>query len=191
MPPGWHPDPYGEAPLRWWDGMAWTAYTHGRESTVATLWRQLPSVPWIASAVAIVGTGVILFGHAESTRTPDPGLWYGVGFGAIGLIILVTACLTLAQRRWDFLFIFVAVAACATGLALFTVTAPSTSRSCNNGGQPKSAGTYDCDTSEGLGGPILVVVLSIPTAAVATLGKVGGDTYYVVRRRVTARRRVG
>src|SRR5687768_3796421 len=24
--PGWHPDPFGRLPFRWWDGTAWTAY---------------------------------------------------------------------------------------------------------------------------------------------------------------------
>lgn len=24
QPPGWYPDPSGEAPLRWWDGHRWT-----------------------------------------------------------------------------------------------------------------------------------------------------------------------
>lgn len=26
-PPGWHPDPQGEATRRWWDGNQWTAHT--------------------------------------------------------------------------------------------------------------------------------------------------------------------
>ncbi|HUI03399.1 MAG TPA: CPBP family glutamic-type intramembrane protease [Acidimicrobiales bacterium] len=27
--PGWYADPWGHAPLRWWDGSRWTAYLHG------------------------------------------------------------------------------------------------------------------------------------------------------------------
>lgn len=26
-PGGWHPDPYGERRLRWWDGQQWTGHT--------------------------------------------------------------------------------------------------------------------------------------------------------------------
>ncbi len=25
VPPSWHPDPWGQAPLRWWDGRSWTS----------------------------------------------------------------------------------------------------------------------------------------------------------------------
>src|SRR4051794_1251980 len=27
VPPGFYPDPYGQAPLRWWDGQQWTTQT--------------------------------------------------------------------------------------------------------------------------------------------------------------------
>jgi hypothetical protein len=27
--PGWHPDPWQQAPLRWWDGTQWTPHTSG------------------------------------------------------------------------------------------------------------------------------------------------------------------
>ena len=26
-PPAWHPDPFGEAAWRWWDGQSWTRHT--------------------------------------------------------------------------------------------------------------------------------------------------------------------
>jgi len=32
--PGWYPDPWGQAPLRWWDGFTWTAHlTSGVQAT--------------------------------------------------------------------------------------------------------------------------------------------------------------
>ncbi len=33
--PGWYPDPYRQAPLRWWDGTQWTAQLGGAASTSA------------------------------------------------------------------------------------------------------------------------------------------------------------
>ena len=35
-PPGWYADPWGHAPMRWWDGYRWTAYLHG------PYWPQVP-----------------------------------------------------------------------------------------------------------------------------------------------------
>lgn len=42
--PGWHPDPSGSAPLRWWDGSGWARATH--DPTVATTadWRTAPPI---------------------------------------------------------------------------------------------------------------------------------------------------
>jgi hypothetical protein len=188
-PPGWHRDPYGLAALRWWDGAAWTAQTRENIGSVARrITRQLPWKAWVVPAVAIGVAGVILFGRAEDKTTSDPSTWYIIGFAAVGAIILVAACLTLARRSWLSVAIFAVVAACASALALFTVTAPSTSRSCNNSGQPTSAGTYDCDTSDGLGGPLLVGILFVPSAGVASAGKFAGDSYYFVRCRIALRR---
>jgi hypothetical protein len=34
-PPGWYPDPWREAPLRWWNRQ-WTGYTHDGGGTVFT-----------------------------------------------------------------------------------------------------------------------------------------------------------
>jgi len=47
---------------------------------------------------------------------------------------------------------------------------------------PRSAGTYDCDTSDALGGPILIGFLFIPAFGLAALGK---GTAIAVRRTPT------
>jgi len=188
-PPGWYRDPHSLARWRWWDGTEWTEATRGNAGAVARLVRESPWKPWLAIAMAIIVVGVVLFGRAESTRTPDPVAWYGAGFASVGAIVLVGACLTLAGRRWRYVLVFAALVAVAVALAVFTVTAPSTSRSCDNGGQPKSAGTYDCDTSDGLGGPLLVIVFLIPAAGLAAAGKLAGDSFYRFRDHVARRSR--
>jgi hypothetical protein len=32
-PAGWHPDPQGQAALRWWDGQQWTEHTSDGQAT--------------------------------------------------------------------------------------------------------------------------------------------------------------
>ncbi len=34
-PPGWHPDPYGQAQLRYWDGTLWTGHVSGASAALA------------------------------------------------------------------------------------------------------------------------------------------------------------
>ncbi|MGH1524512.1 DUF2510 domain-containing protein [Leifsonia sp. L25] len=34
--PGWYPDPFGEAPLRWWDGTKWVAAVSGHAPGLPT-----------------------------------------------------------------------------------------------------------------------------------------------------------
>jgi hypothetical protein len=173
--------------LRWWNGTEWTAVTRGDVGAFARLVRLSPWKPWLASAIAIVVAGVVLFGQAESTRRQDSGGWYAAGFASVGAIVLITACLTLGRRRWLYVLFFAALAAGAVTVAVFTVTAPSTSRSCDNAGQPTSRGTYDCDTSFGLGAPFLAIVLVVPAAGLASVGKIAGNSYHAVRDRVVRR----
>jgi hypothetical protein len=186
-PQGWYRDPHHVARFRWWDGTAWTEGTRGNAGAVARLLRESPFKRWIPIATAIVVVGVVLFGRAESTRTQDPAGWYGAGFASVAAIVLVAACITLAGRRWLEVLVFAALTAVAVTLAVFIVTAPSTSRSCSNEGRPKSAGTYECDTSYGLGAPFLAVAFAIPAAGLAAVGKFAGDTYYSVREHITRR----
>jgi len=131
----------------------------------------------------ILVVGGVIIGHAESGQTPNPDAWYAAGFVGVAAIVLITATLTLGRRRWLHVAAFAAIAAVSFALVVFMASAPSSSRSCQNAGQPQSAGTYDCDTGYGLGLPFVVLVFFVPAMALATAGKVGADTYVSVRSR--------
>lgn len=181
--PGWYPDPYGDAPLRWWDGANWTTHLTGvashAPSPVIRFLRGLPWPAWIACLAVLSVVGFVCFGIGESGATPNPGAWYVVGFLASALVVLVSAALTLGRRRWREAAVLAFLAAAVVGFAIFVVSSPSTSRSCNNAGQPASAGTYDCDTSYGIGGPVMVAAFFVPSLALVALGKASAT---VIRR---------
>lgn len=92
--PGWYPDPYRQAPLRWWDGAQWTAQVsgapahyapvHNAPAHYAPVRRQLPPdtpvyTPWIWLAVLLPLVSVVLSlafnpvdAIAQSFRSIDP-----------------------------------------------------------------------------------------------------------------------
>jgi len=61
--PGWHPDPWGAAPLRWWDGTEWTGHT----TALVT-----PAKPWFPQqnerdeSQSMRGGGVALVGFCAA-----------------------------------------------------------------------------------------------------------------------------
>jgi hypothetical protein len=176
-PAAWYPDPGESGQLRWWDGASWTDFTHPQNPAPrreSSFFRELPWRIWIGFLVAIGVTGMVCFGVAESTKTRDPATWVVVGFGAIAMLTVVSAVVSLGGRRWRDAAVLAALVAAVVGLTLFTVQAPSTSRSCDNNGQPSSSGTYDCDTSDVLGGPIITVALFIPAMGLTAMGKLAG-----------------
>lgn len=76
---------------------------------------------------------------------------------------LIGSAVTLRDRPWIEVLVFAALIAAVTSVAILGAASPSTSRSC-------SAKT-DCDTSFGLGLPILAAALFIPLACIGFLGR--------------------
>ncbi len=62
--PGWYPDPYREAPLRWWDGTQWTAQVGGHAPGGSARRPLAPETPvytvWIWLVVLLPLVGVLL-----------------------------------------------------------------------------------------------------------------------------------
>ena len=176
-PAGWYSDPHAVAPLRWWDGASWTEHVAAtpprRPSRLTGYVHGLPWPAWVACLAALGVVALICFGKAESRSTAASGAWYRAGFIASALIVLTGAAATLGRRRWREAAVFAFLTASVMGMAIFTVTAPSTSRSCSNAGQPASAGTYDCDTSYGLGATFMVAAFFVPAFGIAAIGKAG------------------
>jgi hypothetical protein len=99
--PGWYPDPYREAPLRWWDGTQWTRQVAGLAGVPAR--RQLPPdapiyTVWIWLVVLLPLVGILLLlvtnpfsGYVEYFRTLEtstrPSLQSSLQIYTPGLVI--------------------------------------------------------------------------------------------------------
>ncbi|HEX9546439.1 MAG TPA: DUF2510 domain-containing protein, partial [Acidimicrobiales bacterium] len=102
---GWYPDPEGEAPLRWWDGTAWTGHTRDSYPVAGPASGPVPPprLPFGAARWALVGQ-VVAFAVAEvpilllhlTLRAVNIG--EVVGFYLILYGILFVTCRTGAQR---------------------------------------------------------------------------------------------
>ena len=126
--------------------------------------------------------GIVCFGKAESTTTTHPVSWLLAGLAGTAGLAFTGACLTLGRRRWREVALYALIVSCLASAALFAVSSVSTSRGCNNGGQPRSAGTYDCDTSDAIGGPLVLALVYAPLYGLSALGKGVG----ALTRRVSA-----
>lgn len=137
-------------------------------------WRSLPWRAWAPWLAMMAAATFACFGLGESTRVSNPAAWFSAGFGIAGVITTVCAFRTLRAGRWARVGAFALAVSAVISLALFTMSAPSASRSCANNSQPAGAGVYDCDTSGGLAGPIVLVGFWVPAFALAAAGSGAG-----------------
>lgn len=140
-------------------------------------------VPWLAILIVMACVDLVCFGMAESTTTAEPMPWYVAAFSASATLTVVGAAWVLPARRWSHAARFALLAAAVVGGALYAVASVSTSRDCANQGRPASAGTYDCDTSDALGGAVMVGAFFIPAFTLAAIGKAGGMLVQSTRQR--------
>jgi hypothetical protein len=138
--------------------------------------RSLPWRAWTAIGVAAGLAGLVFFGKAESVTTPNPSTWARMGLVACVTITLIGAVATLGTRRWLDVLAYALSISCVVGLAVLITAVPSTSRSCNNSGQPRTAGSFDCDTSFAIGAPFVLMGILMPTLVVASVGKAVATT---------------
>lgn len=106
---GWYPDPFGRAPVRWWDGAAWSGYA-GHAGSVG--WDPAPveepvvrevGLPGLLTAAIGAAIGLALsFGvGAILDAADDPGgLAVELGLSSLALWIgLLGACVAVSVRR--------------------------------------------------------------------------------------------
>ena len=105
---GWHPDPFGRARFRWWDGQGWSGYTGdgqevGWDDVPTDEDTPSPGVPGMG--VALLGTAIglaLAFGIGawlDAADTPG-GRAAELGLSSLGLWAgLVGACVYVSRRR--------------------------------------------------------------------------------------------
>jgi hypothetical protein len=113
IPAGWHPDPWGQAPLRWWDGQAWTAHLSDPQPAPGQFGGPLPvdareqvglaegTAAWLTKLVlamplvtfgSIVGFGVVfrrvfdLIDDLDTSPGADPDAQAQIFFDSFGTI---------------------------------------------------------------------------------------------------------
>lgn len=106
---GWYPDPFGRLPLRWWDGVRWTAYAgdpqnvQWDEEPVETAVTVEPGLPGIRIAFASYAVAVglsLLVGLILVWRDRPGGRPTLLAATAVALwSALVAGCVVVSRRR--------------------------------------------------------------------------------------------
>lgn len=164
--PGWYHDPRDQGSLRWWDGSAWTAWTHPAAARPRSPLGELPWVSWAVISAVVFAVGWACFGMAESVPIHRSGGWWAAGAAVIAVVALAGAASTLRRRPWWSISIFALVLSVVIAMAFFIAAAPSGTTSCQQ--------ATDCDTNFGLGLPFVVLALMVPLTVAVTVGWVIG-----------------
>jgi membrane protease YdiL (CAAX protease family) len=77
--PGWYPDPEGAAGYRWWDGQAWTPYTHP--------FQQRPGKPSSPDPPALSDQPVRPDQSVRRAAIPARAAWWGLAGVAAGSVL--------------------------------------------------------------------------------------------------------
>ncbi|MCC6225358.1 MAG: CPBP family intramembrane metalloprotease [Microthrixaceae bacterium] len=110
-PPGWHPDPWGHAPLRWWDGAAWSPWVtqagdqwNGYEPEGERRWfPPIDTIGWPAAVLATVLVALTIVGNFVATAASESSEAVA---GVAGLVILAVGIIGfplaafVASRSW-------------------------------------------------------------------------------------------
>lgn len=71
-PPGWHPDPHGEAPLRWWDGSQWTGHTAAAPDVTGKTGSSFSFTSLLVTAGVVLVAVAALASFAADNESPEP-----------------------------------------------------------------------------------------------------------------------
>lgn len=114
-PPGWHPDPWGHAPLRWWDGAQWSpwvsagpgpweAYAPDGQPVDGRRWfPDMRTLRWPAAVLATVLVVLTVAGNFAVAGFQDDA---PLAAGLVGLVVLGVSVVgfplsgLVASRAW-------------------------------------------------------------------------------------------
>jgi len=94
-PPSWYPDPWGIAPLRWWDGRQWTPIIYGPYGEAWPL--HAPAPPFVPKGPGIKGGGIAAVGAGI-------GMVASLVVGAFYIVGASPSATSLAQDPWFLLW---------------------------------------------------------------------------------------
>ena len=89
-PPGWYPDPWSPATVRWWSGIDWTPYTAPRPGSQQTDGFAIASLVTSLSGIGVVGVVLGVIARRRISRDPERRTGKGLATGGIAVGVAST-----------------------------------------------------------------------------------------------------